>query len=158
MVAPPEYFEQARLAATHHLQMLIEEAIFEPSVGHTRVRGPVLKVFRGPESMVGTPIVLDLTTYRDSSEICPGSPEGYMNGKITVGKVLEAYLDQSFTGFGVSFARTTLLHQATEVSQMEILSRPLFLPTEKTKYFSVRRLILTILVFSVIVIAIVYNL
>jgi hypothetical protein len=158
MAAPPEYYKQARDAATHHVQMLIEEAVFETAGGYTRVRGPVLKVFRGPESMMGTPIVLDLTTYRDSSEIRPGSPAGYMVGRITAGKILEAYLDQSPAGFDVSMAGTTLLTQATEVSQIEILSRPVFLPPERIKYFSVRRLMYAILVVAVIVIAIVYNL
>jgi hypothetical protein len=105
MAAPPEYYEQARDAVTHHVQMLIEEANFEPAGGYTRGRGPVLKVFRGPDSMVGTPMVLDLTTYRDSSEICPGSPEGYMVGRITAGKVLEAHLDQLRALNGVDSSR-----------------------------------------------------
>jgi len=113
---PPEDYQRAALEADYHVQMLISSFTFES--GEARVTGRVVGVFRGHDELCGSNITLNIN-YSSDDDWAPDGLGRIPIELLQVGRVLEAYVNATPSGFEVALDLYILIDSATDSPKME---------------------------------------
>lgn len=114
---PPERYRRARQDAAYHLQLRIDEAVL--AEGTATLSGPVVRVFRGPSSLIGGPMTLRVLYVPAGGDRRPPGGIGRVPAEsIAAGRILEAYVDVTPSGCEIALGLQALLDAPTDAPRL----------------------------------------
>ena len=140
---PPEEHARAASEADYHVQLRIEHV--EVAANEARLRGRVVRVFRGPASLRDAPLALSVSCFGagEVADTAPGDSGSFPVDALRPGAILEAYLNRTPSGAEIAAGLCGIVPGESDAPLLAIAKRDADSPgVEPSRRFPARALLL----------------